>query len=51
MWKQNEQHVTSVWDKEKIWVHDRIQTYDLPNTVSHASDMLIILFSHLFHRV
>ena len=31
MQKWNNQHVTSVGQK-KIWVPDRIQTYDLPNT-------------------
>ena len=24
--------MSQVWDKEKIWVPDRIQTYDLPTT-------------------
>ena len=24
--------MSQVWDKEKIWVSDRIRTYDLPNT-------------------
>ena len=23
---------TQVWDKEKIWIPDRNQTHDLPNT-------------------
>ena len=24
--------MSRVWDKEKIWLPDRIRTYDLPNT-------------------
>ena len=23
--------MSKAWDKEKIWIPDRIQTYDLPN--------------------
>ena len=33
MWKWNDQISMSwAWDKEKVWVPDRIWTYDLPNT-------------------
>ena len=31
MWKRNNQHVMSM-EQKKIWVPDRIRTYDLPNT-------------------
>ena len=46
--------MSRAWDREKIWVPDRIRTYDLQFSLSHARDMLISLFHNInvaFHSL
>ena len=50
MWKWNDQHVTSVGQRKKIWVPDRIRTFDLPNT-GRALYPLHLLKSEAIHYV